>query len=72
MKNHNLTQLFFLCFIINSCQSKPEIKPKPIVNYTIQNYKLDDDEMERRKNADSLAKKNNLKERKIDTLLTVK
>lgn len=72
MKKFNLPQLFLLCLIINSCQSKPEVKQKPIINYTIQNYKLDDDEMERRKNADSLAKKNNLKERKMDTLLKVK
>lgn len=72
MKNINLTQLLFLCFILNSCQSKPEVKPRPIINATIQNYKLDDDEIERRKIADSLAKENKLKEKKIDTLISKK
>jgi hypothetical protein len=72
MKNLTLIQLTLICFILNSCQSKTEIKPKPVENYAIQHYKLDDDEMEKRKIADSLAKETNLKERKIDSLINKK
>jgi hypothetical protein len=50
MKNLNLLQFLLLCFILFSCNSKPEIKePQPRVEFTIQNYKLDDDELAKRK-----------------------
>lgn len=70
MKNQYLTSFFFLLFILNSCQSKPEVKQKPIINYTIQNYKLDDDEMEKRRLADSLAKETHSIKQKTDSLQT--
>ncbi|MBC7848060.1 MAG: hypothetical protein H7Y10_16380 [Flavobacterium sp.] len=50
MKILNLIQFQFLCHILLSCHSKPEIKKQqPRVEYTIQNYKLDDDELAKRK-----------------------
>lgn len=72
MKTLNLTPFLFLCFILNSCQSKPEIQHKINHNYTIQNYKLDDDEIERRKIADTIAKDTIVKKKEIDTLLIQK
>lgn len=50
MKKINLIQFLILCFILLSCHSKPEIKEqRPQVEFTIQNYKLDDDELAKRK-----------------------
>ncbi|MBP6549481.1 MAG: hypothetical protein KA208_04870 [Flavobacterium sp.] len=75
MKNLNLIQLPLFCLILFSCHSKPEIKEQPVkqqrVDYVIQNYKLDDDEITRRQK-DSAAKKTIAKEEKKDSLLTEK
>lgn len=73
MKKLNLTQFLFLCFILFSCQSKPEKKEtkQATFEYTIQNYKLDDDEIARRKK-DTLAKETTVKEEKNDSLLSKK
>lgn len=75
MKNLNLIQLPLICLILFSCHSKSEIKSQPIVqprvDYAIQNYKFDDDEIARRKK-DTLLKKPNTKEEKRDSLLTKK
>jgi hypothetical protein len=71
MKKFNLIQLPLLCFILFSCHSKPEIKEQPLkqtrVDYAIQNYKLDDDEIARRKK-DTLVKKLTAKEETRDSL----
>ncbi|SHG96152.1 hypothetical protein SAMN05443549_10948 [Flavobacterium fluvii] len=66
MKKHNLIQFVFFCFILFSCHSKPEIKEQPRVEYTIQNYKLDDDELARRKTEATKADKP-IKEKKLST-----
>jgi hypothetical protein len=75
MKKLNLIQLPLLCFILFSCHSKPEIKEQPLkqprVDYAIQNYKLDDDEIARRKK-DTLVKKPTAKEEIKDSLHTKK
>lgn len=71
MKKLNLIQLPLLCFILFSCHSKTEIKEQPRIDYTIQNYKLDDDEIARRKK-DTLAKKTIVKIEKRDSLHTNK
>jgi len=65
MKKINLIQFLFLCFILLSCHSKPEIKEQqPRVEFTIQNYKLDDDELAKRKIEVEKANKP-IKEKKI-------
>jgi PBP1b-binding outer membrane lipoprotein LpoB len=51
MKNLNLILFLFLSLFLFSCHSKPEIKEQQQTRneYTIQNYKLDDDELAKRK-----------------------
>lgn len=65
MKKLNLIQFLFLCFTLFSCHSKPEIKEQQHrVEYTIQNYKLDDDELAKRKTEADKADKP-IKEKKL-------
>jgi hypothetical protein len=47
-----------------SCHSKPEKKEQRRVEYTIQNYKMDDDELTRRKTETTKADKP-IKEKKL-------
>ncbi len=66
MKNLNLTLFLFLSFTLFSCHSKPEIKEQQQTRseYTIQNYKLDDDELAKRKTEAAKIEKP-IKEKKI-------
>jgi hypothetical protein len=71
MKNLNLTLFLFLIFTLFSCHSKPEIKEQEQQQtrneYTIQNYKLDDDELAKRKTEATKIEKP-IKEKKIANL----
>jgi hypothetical protein len=63
MKKHNLIRLLFLSCVLFSCQPKKE-KKQPEVNYTIQNYKLDDDPVTNKKTEDSKDKRDTITLRK--------
>lgn len=72
MKNLNLILLFlFLSLSLFSCHSKPEIKEQEQRQtrneYTIQNYKLDDDELANKK-TEATKINNSIKEKKIAKL----
>lgn len=54
MKNLNLPILLFLSLILHfSCQPKKE-KKQPVINFTVQKYKYDDDELTKKSTNDSL------------------
>jgi hypothetical protein len=55
MNRLNLSTLLILCFLLLSCKPKTEKKQPPIYNST-QNYKFDDDEIQKRNTKDSLKK----------------
>jgi hypothetical protein len=70
MKNLNLILLFlFLSLSLFSCHSKPEVKEQQQTRneYTIQNYKLDDDELAKRK-TEATKREKPIKEKKIANL----
>ncbi|WP_269225521.1 hypothetical protein [Flavobacterium eburneipallidum] len=56
MKKLNFSLAIPFVLALFSCQSKPEKQAVVPENYTIQNYKLDDDEIARRKALDTIEK----------------
>jgi molecular chaperone DnaK (HSP70) len=68
MKNLNLTIMIILCLNLYSCVSKPEKKEtierkEHSINYTMPNYKLDDDELEKRRTEANKTSKPNKKKK---------